>query len=70
MVISGFRGGSAARLRLMAMGMRVGDAIEVVTNTGNGQVVVALAFNRLVIGRGLSLKILVQSPESEQHAFE
>lgn len=70
MVISGFRGGSAARLRLMAMGLRVGDAVEVVTNTGNGQVVVALAFNRLVIGRGLSLKILVQSPESEQHAFE
>ena len=70
MAISGFRGGSAARLRLMAMGLRVGDALEVVTNTGNGQVVVALAFNRLVIGRGLSQKIMVRRPESEQHALE
>ena len=54
----------------MAMGLRVGDALEVVTNTGNGQVVVALAFNRLVIGRGLSQKIMVRRPESEQHALE
>jgi Fur family ferric uptake transcriptional regulator len=61
MVVSGFHGGSAARLRLMAMGLRVGDEIEVVTNTGNGHVVVALAFQRLVIGRGLSRKIMVEN---------
>jgi Fur family ferric uptake transcriptional regulator len=60
MVISGFSGGAAARVRLMAMGLRVGDAVEVVTNTGNGQVVVAVAYHRLVIGRGLSRKILVE----------
>ena len=65
MVISGFRGGSAARLRLMTMGLRVGDGLDVVTNTGNGQVVVALAFQRLVIGRGLSQKIMVQNRQKD-----
>ncbi len=65
MVISGFRGGSAARLRMMAMGLRVGDGVEVVTNIGNGQVVVALAFQRLVIGRGLSQKIMVENHQQD-----
>jgi len=64
-VISGFRGGSPARLRLMAMGLRVGDAVEVVTSAGNGQVVVALAFQRLVIGRGLSQKIMVENRQQD-----
>lgn len=60
MVITGFSGGSAACVRLMAMGLRLGDEVEVVTNTGNGQVVVAVAYHRLVIGRGMSQKIMVE----------
>lgn len=60
-VIKDFAGGIGVRMRLMTMGLRPGDAIEVVTNINRGQVVVAAEFNRFVVGRKLAQKILVQS---------
>ena len=60
LVIQDFHGGSSARLRLMSMGLRTGDEIDVITNTNNGQVVIASDFKRLVLGRGLAQKILVK----------
>jgi len=57
--IQAFLGGSGARLRLMSMGLRIGDQIDVITNTHNGQMVIASDFKRLVLGRGLAQKILV-----------
>lgn len=58
-VIAEFSGGSQARLRLNSMGLRVGDVLEVISNQGQGQVVVAAGFQRYVLGRGMSQKIIV-----------
>lgn len=58
--IKSFTGGAGSRMRLMSMGLRKGDCVEVVTNLGQGHMVIALEFNRYVIGKGLAQKILVQ----------
>jgi len=57
--IVAFAGGTQSKLRLMSMGLRVGDQIEVITNILQGQVVIALDFSRLVLGQGLARKIHV-----------
>lgn len=67
LVIKAFTGGAASRLRLMSMGLRIGDQIEILTNVHKGQMVVAADFKRLVIGRGLAEKIQV-SLASERSA--
>lgn len=60
-VIRELIGGSSSRLRLMSMGLRVGDEIEILTNCGKGQMVVAADNHRYVLGRGLAQKIIVES---------
>jgi Fur family transcriptional regulator, ferric uptake regulator len=60
LVIEDITGGDSARMRLMTMGLRQGDEIEVITNNGQGQLVVAVEFQRYALGRGLAQKILVQ----------
>jgi len=60
LIIKEYSGGKTARMRLLSMGLRIGDEIEVITNIGQGQMVVATGFNRLVIGRGLAMKIMAQ----------
>jgi Fur family ferric uptake transcriptional regulator len=59
-VIRELTGGSNIRLRLLSMGLRVNDTVEVITNNGQGQLVVAVDFQRFVLGRGMSQKIIVQ----------
>ncbi len=54
-------GGSGARMRLMSMGMRIGDRIDIISNSGSGQIVVALDCHRMVLGRGLAAKIMVKT---------
>jgi Fur family ferric uptake transcriptional regulator len=61
LVIRQIRGGPGARMRLLTMGLRVGDRIEVITNQNKGQVVVAADFKRYALGRGLAEKILVDA---------
>ncbi|MFH0730800.1 MAG: transcriptional repressor [Pseudomonadota bacterium] len=65
MVITDFAGGASAEMRLISMGLRRGDKVEVVTNYKNGQVVIALDQKRYSLGRGLARKIRVQ-PESAE----
>lgn len=60
-VISEFVGGGNSRLRLLSMGLRIGDELEIITNPGQGQVVVAVGFQRYVIGQGMAQKIIVQN---------
>ncbi len=60
LVIKEYSGGKTARMRLLSMGLRIGDEIEVITNIGQGQMVVATGFNRFVLGRGLAMKIMAQ----------
>ena len=60
LIIKDMSGGSVSRMRLMSMGLRIGDQVEVITNSGQGQIVVAVDYNRFAIGRGLSKKIHVE----------
>ena len=50
--------------RLMAMGLRIGDDVDVITNSGQGQLVIGLDYKRIVLGRGLAAKLLVQVKSS------
>jgi Fur family ferric uptake transcriptional regulator len=60
LVIARLDGGPMARARLMAMGLRIGDEVDVITNSGQGQLVIGVDYKRIVIGRGLAAKLLVQ----------
>lgn len=62
--IKEFTGGASARIRLLSMGLRVGDKIDIITNLNKGQMVVAVDYNRYVLGRGLAHKILVEPVRS------
>jgi Fur family ferric uptake transcriptional regulator len=61
LVIEDITGGANARMRLLTMGLKKGDQIEVITNNGQGQVVIAVDFQRYALGRGLAQKIFVKS---------
>lgn len=63
--IKDFIGGAGVRIRLLTMGLRPEDEIEVVTNNSRGQLVVAVDYKRFVIGRGLAEKIIVQPSKKE-----
>ncbi len=65
--IKEFIGGHNSRMRLLSMGFRVGDAIEVISNQGSGQLVVALDYNRYVLGRGLAQKIIVEPEKAPEN---
>jgi Fur family ferric uptake transcriptional regulator len=59
-IIDEFMGGSGSQLRLATLGLRKGDEVEVITNNGHGQLVVAVNATRLAMGRGVAGKILVK----------
>ena len=60
LVIKEITGGSGARMRLLTMGLRIGDKVEVITNQNRGQMVIAVEYKRFVLGKGLAEKILVE----------
>jgi len=60
LIIEDFIGGAGARLRLLTMGLRLGDKIDIINNINAGQVVIAVDQRRYVLGRGLAQKILVK----------
>jgi Fur family ferric uptake transcriptional regulator len=60
MEIKEFTGGASARMRLLSIGLRIGDHIDIINNLNKGQMVVAVGYNRYVLGRGLAQKILVE----------
>jgi len=63
LVIREIMGGSGARMRLLSMGIRPEDEIEIVTNSSKGQVVIAVQSSRYIIGQGLAQKIIVEPVE-------
>ncbi len=67
-IIKSIAGGAASRLRLLSMGLRTGDVLEVITNVSHGQLVIAVEFKRLVLGRGLAQKIQVALAPEDQGA--
>ena len=68
LIVRSFKGGTRSRMRLMSMGLRVGDRIDVISNLNQGQLVIALDYKRLVLGRGLAEKIMVQPLDPEKGA--
>lgn len=68
-VIKGFSGGRSSQSRLSSMGLREGDRVEVLTSQGKGQLVIAVAGKRYVLGHGISAKIMVL-PAEEAHLLE
>jgi Fur family ferric uptake transcriptional regulator len=63
LIIKEITGGTGVRMRLLTMGLRQGDPIDIVTNISRGQLVIAVEGKRYVLGRGLAQKILVESIE-------
>jgi len=59
LVVRDIVGGRGIRERLVSMGIRVGDEVEVISNTGVGRLITACGQTRLAIGRGVANKILV-----------
>jgi len=59
-IVEEFMGGSGAQLRLATIGLKKGDEVEVITNSGEGQLVVAVNATRLALGRGIARKIMVK----------
>jgi Fur family ferric uptake transcriptional regulator len=66
LVITDLIGGTAVRMRLLTMGLRLGDRLEIITNQNQGQLVIAADAKRYVIGRGMAKKILVQRQDPLQ----
>lgn len=60
LIIAEFAGGKMSEMRLISMGLRRGEQIDVITNSHQGQVVLAIGYNRLSIGQGLARKVLVK----------
>lgn len=65
-IVKSILGGTSGRIRLMTMGLRIGDKIEVITNMNRGQVVIASNCNRLVIGRKMARKIMIGPVDSKK----
>jgi len=63
LVIKDIRGGAGSKMRLLTMGLRKGDRIEVITNNGYGQLAIAADLKRYVLGRGLAEKIMVEQDQ-------
>ncbi len=66
LIIKDITGGTGARMRLLSMGLRLKDEIEIVTNPKQGQIVVAVDLKRFILGRGLAQKIMVQPVEKNK----
>ncbi|MFH2045871.1 MAG: transcriptional repressor [Pseudomonadota bacterium] len=60
LMIKDITGGAGARMRLLSMGIRPDDEIEVITKVAKGQIVVASKSSRYAIGQGLAQKIIVE----------
>jgi len=60
LLIKEISGGTGAKMRLLSMGLRIDDSIEVITNNSQGQLAIAADLKRFVLGRGLAEKIMVE----------
>ncbi len=59
-VLKSIDGGRQLRGRLAALGLLPGAELEVVQNSGRGPFVLAVRGSRIVIGRGMASRILVE----------
>lgn len=57
--------GSSRQSELLNMGLRTGDTIEIINNTGRGRVILGHGHTRIGIGRGIAQKIMVSLADKE-----
>jgi Fe2+ transport system protein FeoA len=57
--ITGYRGGRMLRARLLALGLNLGQEVEVLQNN-RGLIIVGINGGRVALGRGISQKILAE----------
>ncbi len=62
-VIQEIAGGRTRRARLASMGLRPGDVIEMIANSGQGRLILGHDHTRLAIGRGFAQVIMVSLAE-------
>ena len=67
-VIKEISGGRNRRARLASMGLRPGDIIEIIANTGQGRIILGHEHTRLAIGRGIAQMIVVSLTEESEQA--
>ncbi len=60
-IVRKFIAGRLMRARLASMGLRIGDKLEIITRQPCGQAVIAIDYNRMVIGGNMTKKILVET---------
>jgi len=60
LVIREINGGTGVKMRLLTMGLRRDDRVEVITNNGQGQLAISADLKRYVLGRGMAEKIMVE----------
>ena len=59
-VVRDLNGGRSFRQRLVEMGLVCGNKVRVIKNEMGGPLIISVGEGRLVIGRGLALKIMVE----------
>jgi ferrous iron transport protein A len=60
LIVTGYTGCRQSHMRLIHMGIKTGDRITVISNTGQGQMMISIDNSRIVLGRGISWKIMVE----------
>lgn len=55
--ITGYQGGRMLRARLMALGLNLGQEVEIIQNN-RGLIIVGINGGRVALGRGVSQKVL------------
>ncbi len=63
LIIKEMLGVRTARTRLASLGLRPGDEIEIINNTGRGRIILGRGQTRLAIGRGIAQKIMASPAE-------
>lgn len=58
--ITGYQGGRMLRARLLALGLNLGQEVEILQNN-RGLIIVGLNGGRIALGRGISQKILAEA---------
>ena len=65
-IIKDIIGGRKSKSRLLSMGFRIGDLLEVINNDYQGRVIIGHECTRIAIGRGMARKIIVSLAPLDQ----
>ena len=63
-------GGGNAKTRLISMGFKPGDRLEIINNNGMGRLIVGRGDSRLAVGRGMAEKIIVSLNKERGGAYQ